>query len=161
MLVSLYTSRAILKYLGVEDYGIYNAVGGIVSMFGIISASLSTSISRNLTFELGRGNKVRLNEFFCMSINIQLFIIVIIILLGETIGLWFLNSKMVIPADRIIAANWIFQFSLATFALNLYSVPYNASLIAHEKMSAFAYIGILETVMKLGVVFILIISPID
>lgn len=161
MLVSLYTSRVILKYLGVEDYGIYNAVGGIVSMFGIISSSLSTSISRNLTFELGKGNRERTNKFFSMGINIQLLIISVIYLLGETAGLWFLNYKMIIPADRMTAANWIYQFSLGTFAFNLISVPYNASIIAHEKMATFAYIGILEIVLKLIVVFMLIISPID
>lgn len=161
MVVSLYTSRVVLNTLGVEDYGIYNAVGGIVSMFGIISSSLSASISRNLTFELGRGNKERLNRIFSMGLNIQMIIICIVILLAETIGLWFLNYKMVIPADRILAANWIYQFSLATFAVNLISVPYNASIIAHEKMSTFAYIGILEIIYKLLVAYLIVISPID
>lgn len=161
MFVTLFTSRVILKYLGVEDYGIYNAVGGVVAMFTIISGSLSTSISRNLTFELGRGNMIRLNKFFSMGINIQLIIIAVVFLFAETLGLWFLNAKMVIPEDRIVAANWIYQFSVATFAFNLISVPYNASIIAHEKMGAFAYIGILEVVLKLAVVYMLVVSPID
>ena len=161
MLVSLYTSRVILKYLGVEDYGIYNAVGGIVSMFGVISASLSTAISRSLTFELGKENSERLKKVFSISIIIQLCIIAVIVLLGETLGLWFLNNKMVIPADRLVAANWVFHFSLLTFAINLFSVPYNASLIAHEQMNIFAYIGILEVVLKLAIVYCLVISPID
>lgn len=161
MFVTLFTSRIILKYLGVEDYGIYNAVGGVVAMFSIISSSLSTSISRNLTFELGQGNTVRLNKFFSMAINIQLIIITVVVLLAETIGLWFLNSKMVIPMDRIAAANWIYQFSIVTFSFNLISVPYNACIIAHEKMKTFAYIGILEVVLKLIVVYMLVVSPID
>lgn len=161
MLVSLYTSRVILKYLGVEDYGIYNAVGGIVSMFGIISTSLSTSISRNITFELGRHNIEKLKKVFSMSINIQIVLILIILLIGETIGLWFVNTQMVIPIERINAANWIYQISMATFAINLISIPYNASIIAHERMTAFAYIGVLETLLKLVVVYMLAVSPID
>lgn len=161
MLISLYTSRVILKYLGVEDYGIYNAVGGIVAMFSLISGSLSTSISRNLTFELGRDDKNRLNKFFSMGINIQLIIIAVVVILAETVGLWFLNSHMIIPENRIVAANWIFQFSLLTFTFNLISIPYNASIIAHEKMGAFAYIGIFEILLKLLVVFLIVFSPID
>ena len=105
MLVALYTSRVILQYLGVEDYGIYNAVGGIVAMFGVISASLSTSISRNLTFELGKGDMEKLKKIFSMSLNIQLILIAIIFLFGETIAVWFLNVKMVIPETRLVAAN--------------------------------------------------------
>lgn len=161
MVVSLYTSRIILKYLGVEDYGIYNAVGGVVGMFGIISSSLSTAISRNLTYELGTGKLDKLKKMFSMSINIQILIITIILLLGETVALWFLNAKMVIPEERLTAANWVLHFSLLTFAINLISVPYNACLIAHERMSVFTYIGILEVVIKLAIVYLLTISPID
>lgn len=161
MLVSLYTSRVILQYLGVEDYGIYNAVGGVVGMFGIISGSLSTSISRTLTYELGTGNKEKLKKVFSMSINIQALIIIVIFMIGETVAVWFLNSKMNIPDERIAAANWILQFSLLTFAFNLISLPYNASLIAHERMGVFAYVGIFEVLMKLIIVYLLIISPID
>lgn len=161
MLVTLYTSRVILRYLGVDDYGIYNAVGGIVAMFGVISASLSTAISRSLTFELGKENSERLKKMFSCSIMIQLFIIAVIVLLAETVGLWFLNAKMVIPEDRQVAANWVYHFSIITFAISLFSVPYNASLIAHEQMNIFAYIGILEVVLKLLVVYCLVISPID
>lgn len=161
MLVSLYTSRVILQYLGVEDYGIYNAVGGVVGMFGIISGSLSTSISRTLSYELGTDNKEKLKKVFSMSINIQVLIIVVIFIIGETVAVWFLNSKMNIPLDRVIAANLILQFSLVTFAFNLISVPYNASLIAHEKMGVFAYVGIIEVFMKLIIAYLLVISPID
>ena len=161
MVVSLYTSRLILQYLGVENYGIYNVVGGLVAMFGIISGSLSTSISRNLTFELGKGDMEKLKKIYSMSINIQLILIAIVIVLGETFFVWFLNNKMVIPAERLTAANWILQFSLITFALGLFTVPYNAAIIAHERMKAFAYIGIVEVILKLVIVYLLSISPID
>lgn len=161
LLVSLYTSRVILRYLGVEDFGIYNAVAGVVSMFNILTISLSASISRNLTFELGKGNYPRLHKVFCTSVNVQLIIIGVVLLLAETVGVWFLNNRMVIPAERMIAANWVFQFALLIFVASLISVPYNASIIAHERMKLFAYIGIVDVLMKLGVVFLLAASPID
>lgn len=161
MFVSLYTSRVILQTLGVEDYGIYNVVGGVVSMFSMISGSLSSAISRFMTFELGRGDKQKLKTVFSTSITIQVIISFIVVVLAEIIGIWFLNNKMVIPADRLEAANWIFQFSLVTFVVGLISVPYNAAIVAHERMKAFAYIGILEVMMKLGIVFSLMIAPID
>lgn len=161
MIVSLYTSRVILSTLGVVDYGIYNVVGGVVSMFSIISASLSAAISRYLTFELGKNDIQRLKTVFSTSITIQIIISLIVIILAEIVGIWFLNNKMVIPVDRLEAANWIFQFSLMTFVIGLISLPYNAAIIAHERMRAFAYIGIFEVLAKLGIVFSLMIAPID
>ena len=161
MAVTLYTSRVVLKALGVEDFGIYNAVGGVVSLFAIISNSLSVAISRFITFELGRGDNMRLRMIFTTSLLIQLCIAFIIVLFVETIGLWFLNSQMEIPTNRLNAANWVLQFSVLTFAINLISVPYNALIIAHEKMSAFAYISILESFFKLGIAYLITISPID
>lgn len=159
--VSLYTSRVILNALGVEDYGIYNVVGGVVAMFGILSGSLSSAISRFITFELGKGDIEKLKRIFCTSVNIQVILIAIITILMETIGIWFLNNKMVIPEERLVAANWVFQFSVVTFALNLLSVPYNAVIIAHEKMSAFAYISIVDVTLKLIVAFIIAYNPFD
>lgn len=161
MLVSLYTSRVVLNALGVEDYGIYNVVGGVVAMFGILSGSLSAAISRFITFELGKGDIEKLKKIFCTSVNIQVVLIAIIIILMETIGIWFLNAKMVIPPERLQAANWVFQFSVVTFALNLLSVPYSAVIIAHEKMSAFAYISIVDCMLKLIVAFIIAYNPFD
>lgn len=161
MVISLYTSRVVLNILGVEDFGIYNVVGGVVAMFSVLSGSLSASISRFITYELGKGNQNNLNKIFSSSVTIQLGLSLIIIILAETIGLWFLNAKMVIPEDRIIAANWVFQFSILTFSINLISVPYNASIIAHEKMSAFAYISILEAIGKLTIAYLISYSPID
>ena len=161
MLVSLYTSRVVLNALGVEDYGIYNVVGGVVAMFSIVSGSLSAAISRFITYELGRGDSVKLNDIFSTSVNIQFGLGFVILLLAETIGLWFLNVKMNIPDTRMIAANWVYQFSLLAFVINLISVPYNASIVAHEKMSAFAYISIFEAIGKLAVAFLILRSPID
>lgn len=161
MAVSLYTSRVVLNALGVEDFGIYNVVGGVVTMFTIISGSLSASISRFITFELGKGDGNNLRKTFSAAITIQLFLSLVIVILIESIGVWFLNTKMTIPADRLIAANWVLQFSIVTFVINLISVPYNATIIAHERMSAFAYISIFEAIGKLTIAFLIIISPID
>mgnify|MGYP003522644674 FL=1 len=161
MVVSLYTSRVVLNTLGITDYGIHNVVGGLVSMFSLISGSMNTTISRYLTFELGRGNVERLKVVFSTSVNIQIGISLIIVLLAEIAGLWFLNYKMVIPPERMIAANWVFQCSLLSFCINIISVPYNAVIIAHEKMDSYAYFGILEVLLKLLIVFLLLFSSWD
>lgn len=161
MVVSLYTSRVILNALGVEDYGIYNVVGGIVGMFSILSGSLSASISRFITFELGKGDTQRLKTVFSTGVNIQLMLGVIVLLVAETIGLWFLNNKMVIPESRLLVSNWVYHLSLITFVVNLISIPYNAAIIAHEKMGVFAYISIMEVVGKLIISYLVVISPID
>lgn len=161
MLIGLYTSRINLQSLGVEDFGIYNVVGGIVVMFSIINGSITASISRFLTFEIGTGNMEKLKKIFSTSVTIQIGISLIILLLAETIGLWFLNHKMVIPESRMYAANWVYQFSIFTFILNLISMPYNACIVAHEKMSAFAWITIYDAITKLLVAWLTFIAPID
>lgn len=161
MVVSLYTSRVILNALGVEDFGIYNVVGGVVAMFTVISGSLSAAISRFITYELGKGDQSKLNKIFSASVTIQLLLSLIIVVLIESVGVWFLNAKMTIPADRVTAANWVLQFSIITFVINLISVPYNAAIIAHERMSAFAYISIFEAIGKLAIAFFIMWSPID
>ena len=161
MAVSLFTARVILKTLGVEDYGINNVVGGIVTMFSVLSGSLSASISRFITFELGKGNLQRLKTVFSTGVNIQLGMSLLVVILAEAVGIWFLNTKMNIPVERLNAANWVFQCAILTFVLNLLSVPYNAAIIAHEKMSAFAYISVVEVTLKLIIVYMLTISPFD
>lgn len=161
MLVSLYTSRVILNTLGVSDFGINNVVGGVVSMFSVISSSLSLSIGRFITFELGHGDINKLRRIFSTSVNIQIGISLIVLILAECVGIWFINYKLNIPADRLIAANWVFQCSLLSFVIGLISVPYNACIIAHERMSVFAYMSILETILKLVIVYMLFISPYD
>jgi O-antigen/teichoic acid export membrane protein len=155
MLISLYTSRVILNVLGVTDFGIYNVVGGFVSMFALINGGMSSVTQRFLNFEMGKKNAERLNQVFSAAVFIHTILAIIILILGETIGLWFLNTQLNIAEERMIAAQWVFQCSLLTFCLNLICVPYNATIIAHEKMNAFAYISILETLLKLGIVFLL------
>lgn len=161
MAIAFYTTRIVLQQLGVHDYGIYNVVGGLVSIFSIFSAALSSAISRFLTFELGRGNMQKMKIIFSSSVFIQLGLSLAIIILIETIGLWFLNYKMNIAPERLTAANWVLQCSAITFAINMLSVPYNAAIIAHEKMQAFAYIGLLEVTLKLAVAFTLFIPFFD
>lgn len=152
MLVSLYTSRVVLQALGVEDYGIYNVVGGVVAMFSLLSGSLSAAVSRFLTFELGRNDLVSLRKVFSSALCVHALLALFVLVLSETLGLWFLNYQMNIPADRMIAANWVFQFSLFSFLLGLFSVPYNASIISHERMGIFAFVGIGDTLLQLGIV---------
>lgn len=158
MLVSLYTSRVVLQALGVEDYGIYNVVGGVVAMFSMISNSLSSSVSRFLTFELGKGNLEGLKRVFSTSLSIHVALVLVIVLLSETLGLWFLNTHMTIPENRLYAANWVFQASVLTFVINLLSVPFSASIVSHERMSAFAYIGILDIMLRLLIVLFIAYS---
>lgn len=161
MFISLYTSRVVLQTLGVIDYGVYNVVGGFVTMFALINSSLSAAVSRFLTFELGKKDVKQTKITFSTSITIHLVMAVIIFLLMETFGLWFLNTQLSIPDERMTAANWVFQFSVITFMVNLISVPYNAAIIAHEHMKTFAYIGILEAALKLVVVGVLVLVDFD
>ena len=131
MLISLYTSRVILDALGVEDYGIYNVVGGFVSMFALISAALTSACSRFLNFELGKGDLERQNIVFSTAITIQWGLAIIVTVLSEVIGIWYVNNIMVLPPERLTAANWCFQFSIFNFCMNLITVPYNASIIVN------------------------------
>lgn len=161
MAISLYTSRIILDVLGVSDYGIYNVVSGTVAMLSVISGSLSQAISRFITFELGHGDKIRLQKIFASSIVVEIGLSIIVVIIGEVVGIWFLYSYMNIPQDRIEAALWVLHCSLASFIINLISVPYNATIIAHEHMSAFAYISILDVFLKLCIAYILLFSGFD
>ena len=161
MLVTLYTSRVVLNTLGVTDYGVYNVVGGVVAMFGFINSSMSSATQRYITFALGRGDIPHLQKVFSTALQIHLLIAVLVALLGETVGLWFLCEKMRIPADRMDAAFWVLQCSIVSAMVMVASVPYNADIIAHEKMSAFAYISVLEVVLKLAVVYVLLVFSYD
>lgn len=161
MLVGLYTSRVILQALGVEDYGIYNVVGGFVSMFSLISGSLASSVSRFLTFELGRGDMEKLKRVFNTSIFVLMGLAVIVLIATETFGIWYLNNKMVIPEARMTAAMWCFQLSLVTFVVNLINQPYTAAIIAHERMDIYAYLAISDSILKLLICFAVLHSPID
>ena len=161
MAVSLYTSRVILQNLGVEDYGIYNVVGGVVTMFVFINSSMVSSTQRYITYSLGKNDFDLLKRTFSTSLQIHAIISLIIIILSETIGLWFLHEKMVIPESRMPAALVVYQCSIITCVVSVMSAPYNADIIAHEKMSVFAYISILEVVLKLVIVFLLVLFPYD
>lgn len=161
MLVSLYTSRVILDALGVEDYGIYNVVGGFVAMFGLISAALTSASSRFLNYEMGKGNVQRQRVVFSTVVTIQWVLAIIVAVLADVIGVWYVNNVMVLPAERLTAANWCFQFSVFNFCMNLITVPYNASVIAHEKMKIFAYVGIFQGVGTLAISFLVYLEPFD
>ena len=161
MAVNLYTSRVVLQALGVEDYGIYNAVAGFVTMFSLVSASMSGSISRFITFILGQGDIEKLKRVFSTAMIIQIVLAIIVVLLIEVFGVWFLNTQMTIPSGREIASNWVLQFALLAFVFNLCSTPFNATLVAHERMEAFAYFGIFEGLANLAISFMVRFSHSD
>lgn len=153
MVISFFTARITLEALGVVDYGINNVVGGLVSMFSLISGSLSSSVGRFMTFGLGKGNNVELNKIFCTSVNIHIILAIIVVIAIETIGIWFLNNKMVIPAERLTAAHWVLQSSTVLFAVGLLSIPYNAAIIAHERMDVYAYFTFFDVFARLAIIF--------
>lgn len=158
MIISLYTSRVILQILGVEDYGIYQAVGGIVGFLSFINGALSNGSSRFLTFELGKRDMRKLQRTFSTTLIIHIILAVIIITIAELVGIWFIENKMNIPLDRINAAIYTFHLSIITAFFTLTQVPYNASIIAHERMSIYAYVSIIEVILKLLIVYLLTIS---
>ena len=161
MAVTFFTARVILKSLGATDYGIYNVVGGVVTMLGFLNSALSASTSRFLTYELGVGDKEKLKKTFSASLNLHIVIALFVLILGETIGLWFFSNKLVIPEDRMTAAFWVYQFSIITTMVNFTQVPYSASIISHENMSIYAYVGLYEAFMKLVIALIIMYSPFD
>ncbi len=161
MLVSLYTVRVVLNTLGAEDYGIYNVVAGVVTMFSFISGAMATASQRYFSFDLGKSDVEHLKTTFSITFQIYVLIALIVILIAETLGLWFVNNKLVIPSGRMIAANWIFQAAIVSFLLTLITTPYMASIIAHENMNVYAYVSIIEVALKLGVIFLLKILPYD
>lgn len=161
IVINLYTSRVILQVLGVEDFGINNVVGGVISMLGFLTGSLAAASSRYITYDLGKGDMAVMKKTFGNILSIHLLLSLIIIIIGETIGLWFMTTQLQIPDSRETAAFWVYQFSIVSFVLSVISVPYNASIIAHEKMSAFAYISIADAVLKLLIVYLLLVIPYD
>lgn len=156
MFVTLYTVRVVLNVLGINDYGLYNVVGGIVIMFSFISSTMSAASQRFFSFELGKNDLLQFKRTFGLMILIYGCIAIIVLILAETIGLWFLNYKMIIPPDRLVAANWVFQFSILSFLVTIMTIPYNAAIIAHENMKVYAYVSIVEVVLKLIFVFVLV-----
>lgn len=158
MLVGLYTSRVVLEALGETDLGIYTVVGGVVGMFTIISGALNSAVQRFITFEMGKGTGAQLNKVYSTSVTIQLILAAIVVALAEPAGLWFIRNEMTISPERIPAAESVLHFSLLSFVVNLMSVPQMASITAHEKMSAYAYIGILDGLLRLGTALLIMHS---
>ena len=161
MFVSLYTSRVVLNALGFEDYGIYNVVGGFVVMFNVVCTGLASTTQRFITYEIGQGDRYKLNRTFSSCVIIYASLSLVIIILAETLGLWFFENKMVVPVERHSAAQWAYQFALLTLVVNLVSIPYNALIIAYERMQAFAYISIYEVSAKLIIAYLVSICPYD
>lgn len=155
LVIGLYTSRVILQVLGVTDYGVYNVVCGFVSMFAFLASTMSTGIQRFYNYKLGKGNLDNVNKVYNTALFIQILLSIIIIIVSETFGLWYLCNKMVIPADRMNAAHWIYQLSILSFVLVIMQVPYKASILAHECMNFFAFLSIFEVVLKLLIVYII------
>lgn len=161
MIISLYTSRVILQVLGVDDFGIYQAVGGIVGFLSFINNALSTGSSRFITFGLGEGNPQKLKNTFSTTLTAHICLALLIVVLAETLGLWFLNNKLSIAPERLDAAKFVFHLSILTAFFSLTQVPYNACIIAHEKMGIYAYVSIIEAALKLLIVYLLNIGNVD
>lgn len=161
MIVTLYTSRVILKSLGVIDFGIYNVVGGVVAMMGILNGAMSASVTRYLTFELGTGDNEQLKRVFSVSIISYLALGGILFVLAETVGLWFVNTQLVIPEDRVVAANWVYQLSILSSIVLLIETPFLAAIQSHEKMDAYAYISIVEVILRLLIAYLIVVIPAD
>lgn len=155
MIVSLYTSRVVLQALGVVDYGIYGLVGGVVAMFSFLNSTMAGATARYITYELGRGNRLRLKQTFSMAFYVHLIIAIILVIICETFGLWFLNHKLVIPENRIFAANCVYQLSILSVIFSVTQVPYSASIVAHEKMNIYAYVELANVFLRLLIVFLL------
>ena len=161
MLVSLYTSRIVLKTLGIHDYGIYQTVGGIIEMLSFISGALASGSSRYLTFALGQGNRKKLEIAFCTTLNIHILLSLIIVLIAETAGLCFLYNYVSFPLERMNIVKWVYQISILASVITITQIPYTASIISHEKMNIYAYMSIFEVTLKLFIVYLLTISNID
>ena len=161
MFMGLYTSRIVLQALGEGDYGIYNVVGGVVAMFTIISGALNSAVSRFITFEMGKGEGARLNKVYSTAVIIQIVLAAVVVVVAEPVGLWFIDNEMTISPERIPAARWVLHFSLLAFVVNLMSVPQMASITAHERMSAYAWIGILDGLLRFGVALLISCSGHD
>lgn len=159
--VSLYTVRVVLEALGVVDYGLYNVVAGIVTMFSFFSGTMASASQRFFAFEIGRKNYDRLKKTFSITMTIYLMLAIVVFILAETVGLWFLNNKMTIPPERMNAVHWVYQFSILSFMMTMFSIPYNSAILANERMNVFAWISIIEVLLKLAIVFLLVIFSFD
>lgn len=160
-IVGLFTSRIVLQVLGVDDYGIVGLVGGIIGLAGFLNAAMAGATSRFITYELGKGHIEKLQKVFSTSLEIHIVLASIVLFLGETVGLWFVNTQLVIPPNRIFAANWVYQFSIISMCIGFTQVPYSACIIAHERMNIYAYFELISTSLKLLLVYLLYVIPGD
>lgn len=161
MIITLYTSRVVLKALGFEDYGLYNVIGGVVALMSFLKSSMSESTQRFLSYEMGKGNIENLKNVFSVCLTTHFLIAMILLVIAETLGLWFLNSQINIPEGREVAANWIYQFSVVALCISIVSVPFSADIISHEQMGFFAFLSILEAVLKLAFAFAITFASLD
>lgn len=161
MLTALFTSRIVLDVLGAADYGLNNVIGGVVVLFSFLNSAQLSATQRFLNFHLGRKDYKQTNVVFCMSLNTYMLLSVLVVILGETVGLWFVNTQLNIPPERMYAAQWVYQFTLVQFVINLLRISYNASIIAYERMNFFAYVSLVEVISKLLVVYLLYITTFD
>lgn len=161
ILVNLYTVKLLWEILGIDNYGIFNVVGGLVTMFAFLNNAMVASSQRFISFELGRGNKERLQKTFSISLIVHFLLAICVLIIAESVGLWFLNYKLNIPEGRMIAANWVYQCSVMSFLLQIISVPYNACIVAHEHMKVYGYLGILDVILKLILVLLCAVIPFD
>ena len=161
MLVALFTSRIVLNTLGIEDFGIYGVVGGVIALFGFINSSLSSATSRFITYEMGKNNTTNLNKIFNIALGIHVIIALIILILGETVGLWFLTHKLVIPAERMYAAHWVYQLSILSMIIGVTQVPYTATIISHERIDIYAYVDLANIFIRLLIVYLLVFCDYD
>lgn len=159
--ISLYTSRVVLHVLGVEDFGIYNIVSGVIVLFTFVNSAMVGTTQRFLNLELGKDDKERTSCVFSISLIAHVLIAILVVLIGETVGLWFFLNYIQIPEERLSVAMWVYQFAIAGTAISILRAPYNAAIIAYEKMSAYAYISIVEAFMKLLIVYMLVVLPFD
>lgn len=161
MIITLYTSRVVLKALGFEDYGLYNVIGGVVALMSFLKSSMSESTQRFLSYEMGKGNDNNLKNVFSVCLTTHFLIALILLILAETLGLWFLNTQINIPEGREVAANRIYQFSVISLCISIISVPFSADIISHEQMGFFAVLTILDAVLKLGFSFAIMYTGFD
>lgn len=161
MIVSLYTSRVVLRTLGVDDYGIYNVVGGFVSMLAYLNSVFVSATQRFISFTLGEGNKEQLRRVFLTTLSVHILIIIIVVVVAETFGLWFINNKLLIDPERMVAANWVYQCSVLSLVATIINIPYKSCIVSHEHLKFYAIVGIIEVILKLAIVFMLLWVPGD
>jgi O-antigen/teichoic acid export membrane protein len=161
LIVSLYTSRVVFNALGVEDYGLFNVVGGVISMLGFLNTTMQATFQRYYNVAMGKGKEMEIKQLFRSSLTVQLLLSIIVVLLGETIGLWFLSNKLVIPEGRVEAAQILYQVTIVSFILSIFKAPFASLITAYERMSVYALFSIIETILKLGIVFIVMVAPAD